>query len=303
MAGYTGEKRWRNNMNPEAPNSGVSELARDVCVKMLDALTDAEAAYAELLELYVFSGSTIQGLADQLFIEDIESRLTPGTNAVLTVDVAATPAQIDFGTTAGGVVDSVAIVDGGAGYYTGGTFNITVASDGGFVAGTEATITYTVSGGAINSVVVTEGGSGYTADLAATTDVAAADLPVPAGGRITGATIDTAGTGYNDGNYRLDSVAVNGQNGGGALAYTVSGGAITAVSVVASGSGYENGTGQTVSNFPLAGSVSDTQANADELAKAQAAFDAITALHELYLAADNQTVAAEDRLAQLRRMT
>ena len=77
----------------------------------------------------------------------------------------------------------------------------------------------------------------------------------------------------------------------------------TAVSTLTAGSGYPNGTGQTVTSFPLAGGVSDTVANAEEVAKAQAAFDAITALHELYQAADNVAVAQEDRLAQIRRMT
>jgi hypothetical protein len=302
MAGYTGEKRWRDGMNPQYSNGGVSEAAKEVCVKMLDALTDAEAAYAELAELYQYAGGTIQGLANLLFTEDIAARKSPGTNAVITVDVPQTKAQIDFGTTAGGVVDSVAIVDGGAGYLTGGTFSITEASDSGFVAGSYATITYTVASGAIDSVTVTDGGSGYTADLAATTDVAAADIPQPTNTSITAAAISNAGTGYNDGNFQLGSVQAP-ENGNGIIGYTVSGGVVTSVSVVASGQNYTAGTGKTVINFPLAGYVSETTANAEEVAKTQAAFDAITALHELYLAADNTVVAQEDRLAQIRRMT
>jgi hypothetical protein len=302
MAGYTGEKRWRDGMNPQYSNGGVSEAAKEVCVKMLDALTDAEAAYAELAELYQYAGGTIQGLANLLFTEDIAARKSPGTNAVITVDVPQTKAQIDFGTTAGGVVDSVAIVDGGAGYLTGGTFSITEASDSGFVAGSYATITYTVASGAIDSVTVTDGGSGYTADLAATTDVAAADIPQPTNTSITAAAISNAGTGYNDGNFQLGSVQAP-ENGNGIIGYTVSGGVVTSVSVVASGQNYTAGTGKTVINFPLAGYVSETTANAEEVAKTQAAFDAITALHELYLAADNTVVAQEDRLGQIRRMT
>lgn len=47
----------------------------------------------------------------------------------------------------------------------------------------------------------------------------------------------------------------------------------------------------------------DTEANAAEVAMAQDLVDAITAAHELYQAADNQTVAQEDRLEQLRRMS
>jgi hypothetical protein len=221
---------------------------------------------------------------------------------VITVDVSQTKAQIDFGTTAGGVVDSVAIVDGGAGYETGGTFSITEASDSGFVAGSYATITYTVASGVIDSVTVTSGGDGYTADLVATTDVAASDTPQPTNTSITAATISNAGTGYTDGNYQLSPVLIPG-NGNGTLNYTISGGVVTSVSVVTGGQNYTAGTGQAVTNFPLAGSVSETTANAEEVAKTQAAFDAITALHELYQAADNVAVAQEDRLAQLRRMT
>jgi len=302
MAGYTGEKRWRDGMNPEYTNGGVSEQAKEVCSQMIDALTAAEAAFAELSELYTYAGGTVQDLADLLFTEDIAARTSPGTNAVITVDVPQTKAQIDFGTDAGGIVDSVAIVDGGAGYLTGGTFNISVASDSGFVAGELALITYTVAAGAIDSVTVTNGGSGYTVSLPATTDVAAADIPQPTNTSITSVAISNAGTGYNDGNYQLGAVQAP-ENGNGVIGYTVSGGSVTAVSVVASGLNYTAGTGKTVINFPLAGKVSETTANAEEVAKAQAAFDAITALHELYLAADNNVVAQEDRLAQIRRMT
>lgn len=300
MAGYTGEKRWNGD------DGGVSALAQGVCANMIDALTDAEAAYAELTELYTFAGGTVQLLADLLFADDIAARTTPGTNAVITVDVLATKAQIDFGTTAGGVVDSVAIVDGGAGYLTDGTLNITGSSDGGFVPGSQAVITYTVSGGAIDSVVVTDGGDGYTASLAATTDINAADIPAPVGGVISNPQISVAGTGYTDGNYTLDVVLagtlVNDRKYG-KINYTVSGGTVTAVSLLTGGSDYANGTGQVVTTFPLAGGVSETTANTEEVAKAQALFDAVTALHELYQAADNVAVAQEDRLAQLRRMT
>lgn len=302
MAGYTGEKRWRDNMNPEYTNGGVSEKAKEVCVQMIDALTNAEAAYAELSELYTYAGGTIQDLADLLFTEDIAKRTSPGTNAVITVDVPQTKAQIDFGTDTTGAVDSVAIVDGGAGYESGGTFNITVASDAGFVPGAQAIITYTVASGAIDSVVVTDGGSGYTTSLAATTDVAASDIPQPTNTSVTAAAISNAGTGYRDGNFQLGSIKAP-ENGNAILNYTVSGGVVTSVSVASGGQNYNPGTGKTVINFPLAGSVSETTANAEEVAKTQAAFDAITALHELYQAADNVAVAQEDRLAQIRRMT
>ena len=289
-------------MNPEYQNGGVSEAAKEVCAEMIQTLTNSEAAYAELSELYTYAGGTIQDLADLLFTEDIANRTSPGTNAVITVDVPQTKAQIDFGTTAGGVVDSVAIVDGGAGYSTDGQLNITINSDSGWVPGTNATVSYTVASGAIDSVTIDDGGTGFTASLAATTDIAAADIPQPTNTSITAATIGTAGTGYTDGNYQLSPVLAP-SNGNGILNYTVSGGVVTSVSVVQGGQNYAVGTGKSVINFPLAGKVSETTANADEVAKAQAAFDAITALHELYQAADNTVVAQEDRLAQIRRMT
>lgn len=49
--------------------------------------------------------------------------------------------------------------------------------------------------------------------------------------------------------------------------------------------------------------VLDTQANAEEVAKATDLVNAVTAMHELYQAANNVAVTQEDRFAQLRRMT
>jgi len=49
--------------------------------------------------------------------------------------------------------------------------------------------------------------------------------------------------------------------------------------------------------------VLDTEANAIEVEKAQAAIDAVTAMHELYQAMTNVAVAQADRIATLRRMS
>jgi len=49
--------------------------------------------------------------------------------------------------------------------------------------------------------------------------------------------------------------------------------------------------------------VLDTQANAAEVSKATDLIDAVTAMHELYQAANNVAVVQEDRFAQLRRMS
>ena len=215
MAGYTGEKRWNGI------DGGVSALAQGVCVDMIQTLTTAEAAYSELQELYVYSGSTVQLLAALLFTDDIAARTTPGTNAVVTVDVVAT------------------------------TGSPAVASDG----------------------------------------------------SLSNPQISVAGTGYTDGNFSVNVTLSESTPNSGVLSYTVENGIVTTVSLLTSGRQYPTGNGQIVTSFPLAGGVSETVANADELAKAQALFDAITALHELYQAADNVAVAQEDRLAQIRRMT
>jgi hypothetical protein len=54
---------------------------------------------------------------------------------------------------------------------------------------------------------------------------------------------------------------------------------------------------------PQVPDVYETQANATELGMTQDAFDAVTAMHELYQAMNNVAIAQEDRLAQLRRMS
>lgn len=49
--------------------------------------------------------------------------------------------------------------------------------------------------------------------------------------------------------------------------------------------------------------VLDTEANANEVQKATDLINAVTSMHELYQAANNVSVAQEDRFAQLRRMS
>ena len=75
MAGHTSEKRWRTNQNSKFQNIGVSDLASSLCIQMLDVLTKARAGYLELQELYLYAGSSVQGIADQLFYEDWSARL------------------------------------------------------------------------------------------------------------------------------------------------------------------------------------------------------------------------------------
>ena len=98
---------------------------------------------------------------------------------LVTPENATTPVKPTFtvNRTAGGAIDAVTIVTAGYGYWVGGTFNVTVATDGGYVAGTEAVITYTVANGSIATANVTTLGAGYTASADAALAVAAADVP------------------------------------------------------------------------------------------------------------------------------
>lgn len=213
MAGHTSEKRWRRNQNTTFGNDGVSELASRVCEQMIAALDSSKTAFNELQELYIYAGSTVQGLADQLFLEDWSARSTQGTQAVITVDVVA---------------------------------------------------------GAVGNPIVTVAGTGYT-----------------------------DGTGYT-----LNLVLTAGGGDGTAeLTYDVSSGALTNPSISIAGDTYNNGTGITVQETPSAGNVFETEANAEELGKAQDLFNAITALNELHNAASNVATGQEDRFSQLRRMS
>lgn len=57
------------------------------------------------------------------------------------------------------------------------------------------------------------------------------------------------------------------------------------------------------SNRVITPNVFDTEANASEVAKAQDLIAAMTSLHELHQAADNQAVVQGDRFSALRRFT
>lgn len=209
MAGaHTSEKRWYRDQNPNG-NDSIADQVQEHARVIIHELNRAEAMFAEMQELYSYVGSTMQGLADQLFKEKWEQRLEQGVDAVVTVDVVA--------------------------------------------------------------------------------------------GAITAAAITTAGTGYTNGTGFTLNVA--GGDGNGIISYDVVNGSVTNVAVDAAGATYSDGLGQTVTNFPTAGLTPETQANATELAMTQDAFNAVTAMHELYQAMTNVAVVQEDRLAQLRRMS
>jgi len=122
---------------------------------------------------------------------------------------------------------------------------------------------------------------------------------------VTNPIVTVAGTGYTDGTgFTLNLVLTAGGGDGAAeLTYDVVSGAVTNPSISIAGDTYNNGTNITVQETPAAGQVFETEANAEELQKAQDLFDAITALNELHGAASNLVTAQEDRFSQLRRMS
>lgn len=121
-----------------------------------------------------------------------------------------------------------------------------------------------------------------------------------AAGTITDAFLQSGGAGYTDGTGF--QYVIDGGDGDGVLSYDVVAGAITNVLVVTGGGTYPDGLGQTA-NVPSPSPVFDTQANAAEVQLAQDLIDAMTAIHEIYQAADNGIVGQEDRLVQMRRFT
>ena len=126
-----------------------------------------------------------------------------------------------------------------------------------------------------------------------------------AGGIVATPAVTVAGTGYTDGTgFTLNlTLTAGGGDGTAELTYDVVSGAVTNPAITIGGTTYNNGTDITVQETPAAGQVFETEANAVELAKAQDLFDAVTALNELYGAADNLVTTQEDRFAQLRRMS
>lgn len=125
------------------------------------------------------------------------------------------------------------------------------------------------------------------------------------GGVVSNPVITLAGTGYEDivGAQVVLTNTAGGGDGSALLSFDIVAGLLNSVSIIFGGSGYTNGSGQVVQEIPVAGQIFETEANASEISKTQDLFDAITALNELYQAADNIVVLQEDRFAQLRRMS
>ena len=89
-------------------------------------------------------------------------------------------------------------------------------------------------------------------------------------GVVTTATLVSGGAGYNDGvGFSMTLLTTAGGGDGAAvLSYDVVNGAITNVTVFDGGTTYTDGNGQAVSDIPAPGVVPETEANADEVAKA-----------------------------------
>jgi len=121
------------------------------------------------------------------------------------------------------------------------------------------------------------------------------------GGVITGVTVVNGGTGYTDGVGYL--VPVQGGDGSGLIAYDVVAGVVTNATVDSAGTTYSGGSGLALNGFAEPESIPETQASAEEVAKAQDLVDAMGAIHEIYQAADNVAVGQEDRFVQVRRFT
>ncbi len=161
MAGHTSEKRWRRNQNSTFGNSGVSELASNVCKEMIAALDNSKTAFNELQELYIYAGSTVQLLADQLFFEDWSTRSTTGVQAVITVDVSA------------GVVSNPTVTVAGTGYEDGTGFVLLLVVTAGGGDGT-AELTYDVVSGAVTNPSISIAGDTYNDG----TDIVVQETPI-----------------------------------------------------------------------------------------------------------------------------
>lgn len=94
MAGHTSEKRWRRNQNSVFGNAGVSELVQQLCQNMIAALDASKTAFLEMQELFNFAGGTVQTLANQLFKEDWETRVSDPEGAPGVFDIQANAQEL-----------------------------------------------------------------------------------------------------------------------------------------------------------------------------------------------------------------
>jgi hypothetical protein len=131
---HTSELRWDDVRNEVSGQS----------LTVKSSLVQGEEMYQEMLELFQYSGSTAQGLADQLFKEVWEARSNPGVQAEITYDVTA------------GALTGVTIVQAGTGYTDGVGYTLSV-----FGGNSDAVISYDVVGGSLTNAAVDAAGTGY----------------------------------------------------------------------------------------------------------------------------------------------
>lgn len=73
---HTSEKRW----------NGISGNVSTISFSLMQALNEAEEAYQQMQEIYIYSGGTDTSLAELLFQEDIANRSSP-ENVVSTEEI------------------------------------------------------------------------------------------------------------------------------------------------------------------------------------------------------------------------
>lgn len=86
---HTSEKRW----------SDTSAKASGFANEIVTILNNAEEAYQQMQEMYVYAGSTAADLAELLFLEDIAVRPSPD-NVASTEEIAKAQDLIDAMTAA-----------------------------------------------------------------------------------------------------------------------------------------------------------------------------------------------------------
>lgn len=148
MAGHTSEKRWADKAGINGLiTAGVSSTASNLLKELVAQLNLVEEAYQQMQEIYAYTGGTVQGLAEQLFKEDIAARVVPGTDAVVTIDIDS-----------GGSMDAVYVDSvGGTGYTNGLGYRLVVTTN----RGSNAEIKYDVVNGSVTNVTISKPGSNF----------------------------------------------------------------------------------------------------------------------------------------------
>ena len=90
---HTSEKRWYQNQNSHG-NESVADKVQIAGRNIIQSLEDSESMFGEMQELFAFAGSTMQGLADQLFFEIWSVRESDPVNLPGVFDTQANAAEL-----------------------------------------------------------------------------------------------------------------------------------------------------------------------------------------------------------------